>query len=211
MFLYYAQVRRCVNRRILALDQSFSNCAVVVFECNSNEKMEIIHKEVIKTGSDSSKAKKRSDTVYFPTKIEQLYFIIIKLLGIVHHYKIDKFVMESLSFSSVGNQTRDLAGLFFTLQFALIFRGFNLDNIHTLAPTAIKSWARNVLPEEEREAISETGKKTKVKMDKKMMVKAVDILYPTELDNYTVVSGKQDLADAIIIGSYFHEMFNNNA
>lgn len=196
--------------RLMSVDQSISHCAVVIWEHGVP-----IYREMIRTGSNSSRSKKNKDVVYYDTVYEQIRHIVKKILELIDKYKIDKYVMEDLSFGSVGNATRDLAGLFHCIVYALCDKSPKwLDNIHKIPPTSLKSFARNLLPEKDREIVKErldkkTGKKVyssrKVKMEKSHMIRAVDCVCPGWLDGITLAAGKSDYADAYLIGKKFFE------
>lgn len=191
--------------RLLSIDQSLSSCACVVFDGK-----DAIFKEMIHT-TGSEKIRDKSPWVrYFETPTEQIAFITAKISDIVESFKVDHVVVESLSFGSSGNATRDLAGLFFCIQLRLLLDGFRMDQLHTVAPTSVKSWARNRLPGEEQEFINDKGKMTKIKMGKDEMMRACEILHPDFLKGYTKTGkngGATDLADAFLIGRCFLERF----
>lgn len=199
--------------KFLSVDQSLSHCAVVVWDEGVP-----VYREMIRTGSTSSKGKQKPDVMYFDTVYEQIDYICSRITEIVEEYEIvDEFVMEALSFGSTGNATRDLAGLFYCIVLSLVNSGNNWlewHNIHTVAPTSVKSYARGLLPEEERTIVKEkvdkkTGKKVystgQVKMEKSHMVRAVDCDMPGWLDGITLAAGKADYADAYLIGKKFLE------
>lgn len=186
--------------RLLSIDQSMASCAYIVLEDGTP-----IFKEVLHTTGSEKKAKTTADwCMFFNNPAEQMAFISQKIADVCESFDVDAVVLESLSFASVGNATRDLAGLFFTIQVTLLREGYSMENIHTVAPTSVKSWARKQLPLEQQEVRSLDGKKSgMVKMDKDMMIRVCDQLCPGLLDGYTK-SGKNggatDLADAYLIG-----------
>ncbi len=193
----------------MSIDQSLSHCAVVIWE---NGKVKDRH--MIKTGSTASKGKRKPDVAYFNTVLEQIHHIVSEICWLAKQNQIDDCVMESLSLGSVGNATRDLAGLFYCIQLALWENYVGLENLHVVAPTSVKAFARSLLPEEERTGVKEkvdkkTGKKVesvgKVEMKKPQMVRAVDCDFPGWLDGLTLAAGKADYADAYLIGKKFME------
>lgn len=195
--------------KLMSIDQSLSHCAVVIWQDGK-----VIDRHMIKTGSTSSKGKRKPDVVYFNTVLEQIFHIVCEICGLAKKHKIDDCVMESLSLGSVGNATRDLAGLFYCIQSSLWEHYISLENLHVVAPTSVKAFARSLLPEEERVVVKEkvdkkTGKKVyskgPVKMEKSHMVRAVDCDYPGWLDGLTLAAGKADYADAYLIGKKFLE------
>lgn len=181
--------------RLLAIDQSMSNCALVVFEDDK-----VIYKKVVSTGSNASSGKKKKSVIYFDKDIEQMAHICQEVSTLVQQFEIESVVLESLSFSSIGNATRTLAGLFYCINYTLLLDGFPVKDIHTITPTQVKSFARQFLPEDERESKNSKGKSIKMKMTKKEMIKAAESLDNTLLVGYTLSSGKGDLADAYLIG-----------
>lgn len=196
----------------MSVDQSLSHCAVVVWENGVP-----IYREMIKTGSTQSKGKKQKDVDYFDTVFEQIDFISSMIVSICEEQgNVQEFVMEALSLGSAGNATRDLAGLFYCIALRLV-REKNLlkwENIHTVAPTSVKAFARQFLPEDERVVMKvkvdkKTGKKVeslgKVDMKKPQMIRAVDCDRPGWLDGLTLAAGKADYADAYLIGKKFME------
>lgn len=197
---------------LMSVDQSLSHCAVVIFSDGQP-----IHREMIRTGSTKSKGKQQKDVVYFDTVYEQIAYICDRIVRLVYEYDIDDYVMESLSLGSIGSATRDLAGLFYSIAISIVRDGNNMlgyDNIHTVAPTSVKSFARGLLPPEEQLVRKEKlDKKTsavlvswaKVKMEKSHMVRAVDCAHPGWLDGLTLAAGKADYADAYLIGKKFLE------
>lgn len=197
---------------LMSVDQSLSHCAVVIFSDGQP-----IYREMIRTGSTKSKGRQQKDVVYFDTVYEQIEYICDRLVELVCEHVVDDYVMEALSLGSIGSATRDLAGLFYSIAISIVRDGNNMldyNNIHTVAPTSVKSFARTLLPEEERTVVKEkvdkkTGKKvystTQVKMEKSHMVRAVECDFPGWLDGLTLAAGKADYADAYLIGKKFLE------
>lgn len=187
---------------LLSVDQSMASCACVVF---SDE--DPIFKEVIHT-TGAEKGKEDKWKFYFNNPVEQMKFITDKILDICKSFKVEHIVLESLSFGSAGNATRDLAGLFFCIQLSLLKSGYTMEKIHTIAPTSVKSWARELLPKEEQNVIGKNKKLVKIKMGKDEMMRVCSSLQPGFLSGYNK-SGKRggatDLADAYLIGRCFLE------
>ena len=196
--------------KLMSVDQSLSHCAVVIWEHGVP-----VYREMIRTGSTHSKGKRQKDVVYFDNVYEQIRYIVNKITTLAEEHRIDHYVMEALSLGSIGSATRDLAGLFYCIVYALYQFGIlGYGSIHTVAPTSVKSFARGLLPEEERTFVKEkvdkkTGKKVystgQVKMEKSHMVRAVECDIPGWLDGLTLAAGKADYADAYLIGKKFLE------
>lgn len=191
--------------RLLTIDQSMASCAYVVLEDGVPIFKEVLHT----TGSDKAKEWQHR----FNNPVEQMAFISGNISGVCESFKIDHVVLESLSFGSAGNATRDLAGLFFCIQLTLLRDGYTMDQIHTVAPTSVKSWARKQLPGEEQEVMNEKGTKmVLIKMGKDEMMRVCEQLQPGFLAGYTK-SGKNggatDLADAYLIGRCFLERYGS--
>lgn len=194
--------------KLMSVDQSLSHCAVVIWDEGIP-----VYREMIRTGSNSSKGKKHKDVLYFDNVYEQILYIVNKITTLAEEHRVDNYVMESLSLGSIGSATRDLAGLFYCIMYALYQFGIlGYDAIHSVAPTSAKAYARGLLPEEERTVVKEkidkkTGKKvyskSPVKMEKAQMVRAVECDYPGWLDGLTLAAGKADYADAYLIGKLF--------
>lgn len=184
--------------RILGIDQSMSHCAAVLVEDGVAKE-----KNVFRTGSSGSKTKSKG-VQYFETQVEQIIYIIDNLVELVNRVKPDFIVLESLSFASVGNATRTLAGLYFCIMFQLHKLGY-ADKVKQLAPTSIKSWARDLLPLEEQTVLNKNGKPIKRKMEKKEMIQVTEILDSDLLKGYTLVAGKADIADAFILAKCYED------
>lgn len=197
---------------LMSVDQSLSHCAVVIWSDGKP-----VYREMIRTGSTKSKGKQQKDVVYFDTVYEQIEFICDRLVELVCEHGVDDYVMEALSLGSIGSATRDLAGLFYSIAISIARDGNNMldyNNIHTVAPTSVKSFARELLPAEEQLVRKEKLDKkrgavvvswAKVKMEKSHMVRAVDCDCPGWLDGLTLAAGKADYADAYLIGKKFLE------
>lgn len=194
----------------ISVDQSLSHCAIVVWDDGK-----VIDREMVRTGSNSSKGPKKPTVVYFDTVTEQIYHIACALFQQVKKHGAEFYVMEALSFGSVGNATRDLAGLFYVIQVMLYDAGLlRVDEMHSIAPTSVKSFARHfLLPEDQVEYKKKVDKKTgkevqskaKNAMKKPAMVKACEQAMPGWLDGITLEAGKADYADAYFIGRCYWE------
>lgn len=186
--------------RVLTIDQSMASCAYVVLDG-----IEPIYKEVLHT-TGSSNAKDWQ--VWFKNPVEQMDYISTAILETAKSFKVEKIVLESLSFGSAGNATRDLAGLFFCIQLTLVRNGYSMDDIATIAPTSVKSWARGKLPGEQQEVMGAKGKMVLKKMGKDEMMEVCELLRPGFLAGYNKsgkFGGSTDLADAYLIGRCYIE------
>lgn len=181
--------------RFLSIDQSLSSCAMIVFEDSKP-----IYKIVVRTGSKASVGKPKKDTVYFNKEVEQMAHICKEVSTLVQQFEVEHVVLESLSFGSIGTATRSLAGLFYCINYTLLLDDFPVNNIHTIAPTQVKSFARQFLPVESQTEKNAKGKDVKTKMSKKQMAEAAESLDKELLVGYTFSSGKGDLADSFLIG-----------
>lgn len=193
--------------RLLTIDQSLASCAYVVLEDGKPIFKEVLHT----TGSLKKATDSKGWCLYFEHTAEQIAHITGNIAGVCESFGVDHIVLESLSLGSVGDATRDLAGLFYAIQLTLLREGYTMEQIHVVAPTSVKAWARKWLPGEEQEVRDADGKKMgKAKMDKNAMMRVCEILHPGFLAGYTK-SGKNggatDLADAILIGGCFLERF----
>jgi len=85
---------------ILGLDQSFKKSGIVIVD---KDKQDMVHYEIF-CGNDNDL------DVYAQTRI-----IAGRVCNLVNTYNVDIVVLEGLAFGSVGNVTRNLAGLLFTI------------------------------------------------------------------------------------------------
>ena len=204
---------------ILAIDQSLSKCAMVVL----NKQNEIIYKEVVRTGSASVKDQKKG-VLYYSDVHDQINHIVDRMLINLTKYKPGAVCFEALAFGAAGNATRDLACLYGALRNSLKTTSHITQifpKVDEISPTSLKKYAREFLPEDEQFEKDSNGdyvtlaskrkggdNRKYIKMDKKLMVRAVEVLYdPSVFDGYNYSTGKDDLADAILIGRYANEHF----
>lgn len=193
--------------KLMSVDQSLSHCAVLLWDENDKP----FYREVIKTGSSSSK-KKDAEVVYFNTPEEQIIYISNRIKQLCLENSVTDFAMESLSYGSFGSATRDLAGLYYCILQGLLTgeNALPAKSIYKIAPLKAKSLARLSLPEEERTQINKrvdkkTGKTVQSvgqrTMGKDEVILACNYAYPGWLDGVTKTrGGKSDLADAFFIG-----------
>lgn len=189
--------------KIVAIDQSLAKCAMV---CMVDEEVE--NTRLSKTGAEKVKTKKKG-TTYYSSLQEQIHHICEDVATFVGYHNPDMVVFESLSFASIGNATRDLACLYGAIRETLIQKGLVEEiKVHEVAPTSLKTFARELLKPLDRVERDEKGnivllkskKEKKIKMDKKLMVKAVREVYgETYLSDYNYSTGLDDLADATLL------------
>ena len=203
---------------IIAIDQSLSKCAIVVLNGS-----EIVSKEIIRTGSASVKTRKKG-VVYFHDVHDQINFIVTHMLNTIVNVDPTHIVFEALAFGASGNATRDLACLYGAMRSAIEVSSVITNiypKVHEISPSALKKYARDLLPENEQFEKDSNGEyltlaskrkggdnRKLIKMDKKLMVRAVELKHGEELlSDYNYSNGKDDLADAILIGEYANENF----
>lgn len=193
---------------LLSVDQSMSKTAYVFWYGG-----DIVAKGVIRTGSYASKNQPKG-VAHFHTLDEQMYFISCRLIDVLNEHVKDwntplNIVFEGLSFGSVGNATRNLAGLYFVLRQAFFVQcDVMFDNMSDLAPTTLKAYARPYLPERLQTEIGKTGKPIKVKMTKKLMVQAAEAIKGKEFfEGLNMSTGRDDLADALFLGLVHQSIF----
>lgn len=193
--------------KILAIDQSLSSCAIVVLDDGVP-----VFKEVLRTSRlDAKKPEKefKSGVTIFSRATEQMEYISDSIAATATSFSVDEIITEALSLNSIGNATRDLAGLFHCVQLTLLKKGFKINQIHEVTPTAVKAIAWNYLPEDMKyDGLKKDGKPRKRKMDKNEMILACEQVAPELLEGFTKTGkngGRGDLADAFWIGRYMHE------
>lgn len=187
-------------RNVLSIDPSLAKCAVVVWNDNVP-----VFWDVFKSGGNECKKKLKSVT-YFEKEVDKIDFISDNIISIVHEYNIEKVILEGLALNAVGNATRSLAGLYYVLLHKL--KQLDLvepENIVVISPTQVKSKARLLMENNgEVETINDKGKvkKSKIKMDKQVMISIAEQHWPQVLDGYKNSgenAGKEDLSDACLI------------
>ena len=187
-------------RNVLSIDQSLAKCAVVVWNDNVP-----IFWDVFKSGGIECKKKLKSVT-YFEKEVDKIDFISDNIISVVNEYNVEKVILEGLALNAVGNATRSLAGLYYVLLHKL--KQLDLvepENIVIISPTQVKSKARLLMENNgEFETINDKGKtkKSKIKMDKQVMISIAEQHWPQVLDGYKNSgenAGKEDLSDACLV------------
>lgn len=184
--------------KLISVDQSTAKFAYVIWDNNIP-----ISRRVIRTGK--SDCKKQIDNVnYFDTTVEQIIYIVETFIDVVKKEKPDVICCEGLAFGAMGDQTRNLAGLYFCMLYKLKELGYTEGiNFHVVTPTKNKAHARTLLPE------PVDKKEKKVKMDKKIMIRLAEENWPNILEglkNSGKDAGREDVADALHIGRYIYDI-----
>ncbi len=152
--------------KIISVDQSFTHCAYTVFENNAMTEFGVFT-------SDKT----------LPMHV-RAFNIASQIVELYNRISPDKILFEDLAYGSVGNATRDLAGLLFTIRAML--HQTKPDFEHTVVPpTAVKKKALG------------KGKGTKTDM-----IGALPDYIAEQFKNmnYKKTTGLGDLADAYWIG-----------
>jgi crossover junction endodeoxyribonuclease RuvC len=107
--------------RILAVDQSFTSCGLIVFE---DGKMLALHRFVSNKELDN---------------FDRAWEVASAVRGTAAQYKVDRVALEGLAFGGVGDATRNLAGLQYVIVTLLRFE----DKLPTMIipPTNVKKMA----------------------------------------------------------------------
>ena len=135
--------------RVLAIDQSYKSCGIVVLE---DDDMVFYERYVTDAETD----------IY--NRARQLA-VHIQLMAM--KFQPDKIALEGLAFGSRGNATRDLGGLLFTIVVMLRIDGWKPE---VIPPTSVKKAATgkgkankndiiNALPKDVRKKFDELGVK----------------------------------------------------
>ena len=198
-------------KNVLSIDPSIAKCAVVVWNDNKP-----VFWDVFKSGGIECKKKLKSVT-YFEKEVDKIDFISDNIISVVNEYNIEKVILEGLALNAVGNATRSLAGLYYVLLYKL--KQLDLvepENIIVISPTQVKSKARLLMENNgELETINDKGKtkKSKIKMDKQIMISIAEQYWPQVLDGYKNSgenAGKEDLSDACLIYNAYLQLQKEN-
>lgn len=157
---------------IMSVDQSLTCTGVCIFSSSGK----LLHFECVKTTNEN-------------TIIERISIISTRIVELYVDNKCVDIVFEQLSYGSMGDATRNLAGLLFTIETKL-FEQLGLDEITKLPPTSVKKFACGF------------GGSTKRKITKKDMMDALpeDTYNAFYNAGYLRSKGLADLADAYYIG-----------
>lgn len=190
--------------RLISIDQSLSKSALVEWVDGVP-----VDRYVFKSGSEKSK-KHLANVEYFKTVDEQMEFLSDKMLECVNKFKPNHITMEGLAFGSVGNATRDLAGLYYVMRNAFYQAGYNWSQMTATPPISAKSLARDYLPVSLQTVPKPSGKvgTNKVKMEKPLMIAAVPEEHRWLYEGFALSglkAGKDDIADAYWLGKFYLE------
>ena len=184
--------------KLLSVDQSTAKFAYVIWD-----NIVPVSRNVIRTGKSDCK-KKIENVNYFDTTIEQIIYIVETFIHTVKQEKPDVICFEGLAFGAMGDQTRNLAGLYFCMLYKLKELGYSENvNLFVVTPTKNKAYAKTLLPE------PVDKKEKKVKMDKKVMIQLAEETWPDMLEglkNSGKDAGREDVADALHIGRYVYDV-----
>ena len=155
--------------KVLSIDQSLNSTGYCIWENGL-----LYDYFVIQTSRDSD-------------EVVRLAQIIDTLKKTIKEENIEEVVVEGLSFGSVSNSVRTLAGLFYSIQLLCYYSNIPF---YEVPPTSVKKFA--------------TGSGRAVKKDMKKALPE-NIAEKFEKTHKTIVSGLYDLVDAYFIGKYYYE------
>lgn len=157
--------------KVLAIDQSYTYSGVVLLE---NKELNFF--EVLSTD-------KQFDTFQRALQISQ------RILDLTNYYKPDMISLEGLSFGGIGNASRNLAGLQYSIITLLYNNNFN--NIKIIAPKTVK--------------LKATGNGKAKKLD---MLNALpeDVKNSFISGGFKKSTGLYDLADAYFIAKISYDL-----
>lgn len=107
--------------RVLAIDQSFTSCGMVILEDG-----EVLYAEKFVSNKDTD-------------MFARAWEVSDRILEVERKYKVDFVAIEELAFNAIGNQTRNLAGLQYTIVTRL--RYVEKKDIRVIQPTKVKKIA----------------------------------------------------------------------
>jgi len=180
----------------VGIDTSLSKFAMVIKDRTTGE---VITHKLYRTGGVNNK-KKYNFVSYFDRTEDQIEYIVDSVSSQINLIKdeINSVSIEGLSFSSVGNATRDLAGVYFTLLYVLKKMGIKGDRVNIYSPQRLKKVAKDILLED-----GFCPDKLKDLKGKDYALLAAELLYPDVVKDYkmsptSVNAGKDDISDALM-------------
>lgn len=155
---------KCQFQKTAGIDQSLTKTGVVIFD---NDSQVMIHHEVIET---------KLNKIDALDSFKRVAEIASRIEFLCDLYSVETVRIEGLSYSSVGQATRTLAGLHYVIVDRLMRASID---VAVIAPTALKK------------AATGSGR-----ADKQMMLDAVRENDCKQLSKYGKTKGRFDLADA---------------
>lgn len=157
---------------IFGIDQSYRKCGVVIL--NSDD---ITHMEIIS-------ANKELDI------FDQATDVANKISGLITKFTPKIVGLEGLAYSSQGNRTRDLGGLFFTIILMLRYIHFFTD-IPIVPPTTLKKFATG------------HGRSKKKELHEALPENIKELIRNNGFTS--IAKGREDITDAYWVAKYLQE------
>lgn len=180
----------------IGVDTSLSKFAITVIDLDTKE---IVNSLLVRSGDEKVK-KKLNCVSYFVSTYEQIYYVVDSAIDFLRPYfsQAEYLAIEGLSFASVGNATRDLAGVFHAFMYALVKNGFDRERIHVYSPQTLKKHAKLLL-----------GASASDLSGKEYCMAAADLHYKDFLSQFVKSaaserSGKEDFSDSLIANLLSH-------
>lgn len=176
-----------LNKYRIGIDTSLSKFAIVVFDSSTND---IVDNILIRTGYNKNKTK--YPFIFYCEKAQdKVNYVVDKAISFLSKYleNTESIAIEGLSFASIGNATRDLAGVYHAFLYTLYTLGF-ASIVESYPPTTLTKHAKSFLED--------------IPKDKKKITQnAASLFYKEFLDKFvcsatSVRSGREDYSDAII-------------
>ncbi|RUR34767.1 hypothetical protein ELY33_00880 [Vreelandella andesensis] len=157
------------TQKTAGIDQSLTKTGVVIFD---NDSQTMIHHEIIETNLD------RTDVL---DSFKCVAEIASRIEFLCNLYSVETVRIEGLSYGSVGQATRTLAGLHYVIVDRLMRASID---VTAIVPTALKK------------AATGSGR-----ADKQQMLEACPDDVCEQLPKYGKIKGRYDLADAYHLAS----------
>ncbi len=205
---------RADKKVVLGVDQSVRATAWTLYDGEKPLKWGIV-KTLDPKVKTNAKFLNLEGVFYSSDNIECCHYIRDSIQDLIVMYDPSVVCFEALSFSSIGNVTRDLAYLLGCLTTVCAYSGYKDSDIMKFAPTAVKHHARDWLPKEEQYVgVLKSGKPALRKMEKEDMVHAVAAKLGEDADAFFkgygmtgATKGRDDLADSFTIASLGYKHF----